>query len=110
MLAALLAILAAGPAGAVAGHVTEWPTCPVAYDGNDCGARPYPAHVTAAQGASEVASTDADSDGRYRIELAPGDYEICAPDQPSGGPMGQPCRDAHVDAGRDTTVDLMMDT
>ena len=110
MLLTLLAVVAAGSTGAVVGHVTEWPTCPVAHDGNDCGARPYAAHVTAAQGGAEVAATDADSDGRYRLELAPGDYTVCAKSQPSGGPMGQPCRDAHVDAGRETTVDLMMDT
>jgi N-acetylmuramoyl-L-alanine amidase len=109
MLAALLSVLAAATTGGIAGQVTEWPTCPVERPGEQC-SRPYPAHVTAEQGGTEVAATDAGDDGRYRIELEPGDYRVCAHSQPSGGPIGQPCRDAHVDAGRDTTVDLLMDT
>src|SRR5437870_13158565 len=106
---AIVAVLAAAQSGAVAGRVTMGPVCPVEDGGQDGAPRPYPAHVTAATGGAEVAATEADRDGRYRLELAPGDYTVCAKPQPSGGPREE-CRDAHVDAGRDTRVDLEMDT
>src|SRR3954447_26572068 len=109
VLHAVVAVLAAATAGGITGRVTEWPTCPVQRPGETC-SKPYPAHVTAERAGTEVAAIDAGGDGRYRIELEPGDYRICAHSQPSGGPMGQPCRDAHVEAGRDTTVDLLLDT
>jgi N-acetylmuramoyl-L-alanine amidase len=106
---ALAAALAAVSSGGVAGQVTEGPTCPVQHAGETC-TRPYAAHVTAASGGSEVAATDAGADGSYRLELAPGDYTVCArPPTPSTFPR-EACRDAHVDAGRDTRVDLELDT
>jgi beta-N-acetylhexosaminidase len=110
VLLALVAALAAGSTGGIAGRVTAGPTCPVEQEGHPCPPRPVAARVSASAGGKEVAATDAGEDGRYRMEIAPGDYSVCAR-APNGEAFPrEACRDAHVDAGRDTTVDLEMDT
>ena len=111
MLLALLAILVAGSgSGSIAGRVTTAPTCPVEQEGHPCPPRPYAAHVTASAGGREVAAADAADDGRYRMEVPAADYTVCANPRSGSSFPRQECRDAHVDAGRDTEVDLVMDS
>jgi N-acetylmuramoyl-L-alanine amidase len=105
VLHAVVAVLAAATTGGITGQVTEGPTCPVEQAGHPCPPRPYPARVTAGD-----AATTAGEDGRYRLDVPPGAYTVCASPTSGNGFPRQACRDARVDAGRDTTVDLVMDT
>lgn len=59
------------------GYVTAGPTCPVQQQGRSCPPRPVSADVDAhnASGAT-VASTRSDSNGRYALDLSPGNYTL----------------------------------
>lgn len=61
------------------GVVTVGPTCPVATLEDPCDARILPdTPVQVLRGDEEVATVTSDGQGRFRIELAPGEYTLLA--------------------------------
>lgn len=98
----------------VAGRVHLGPQCPVETEGDRCADEPAAAsRVTVAKqlpgdsysGGEVVARTTTDSDGSYRVAVAPGEYVVTAD-------AGMSCElmDARVTTGAYTTVDIPCDT
>jgi hypothetical protein len=69
-----------GPRGAIEGSVLLGPICPVVNDppDPDCADRPYGTRlvVTTADQSSVIKEFASDSLGRFRVEVAPGEYAI----------------------------------
>jgi hypothetical protein len=84
ILAATLLLAGCGGQGSadldsgVQGQVTIGPTCPVEQVGAECSPQPYAAQLRIVEaGAGETVTTaGSDSDGRFSVALAPGDYRI----------------------------------
>lgn len=82
----LAAALLAGCVGAapapsddsgVGGRVTIGPMCPVVQVGTDCPDAPYAAVlVVDEERGPEVARTESDADGSFRVALSPGTYQL----------------------------------
>jgi hypothetical protein len=95
----------------VEGVALVGPTCPVERDPPDpeCDDRPLAeATVRAQQGDRVVGETETDAQGRFRLPLAPGDYQLFT----SGGiaPFAVPAETARVVANRFTQVELQVDS
>ena len=64
----------------IEGQVTQSPTCPVETDPPkpECAPRPYQATIVVwnADHSAQVMTFTADENGRFRVPLEPGDYEI----------------------------------
>jgi hypothetical protein len=101
----------APPDSGVEGVVLTGPTCAVQRvpPDPDCDDRLLAhASVRAKQGDRLVGETETDAQGRFRLPLAPGDYQLFT----SGGinPSDTPVATAHVAANRFTQVELYVDT
>ncbi|HUQ64406.1 MAG TPA: hypothetical protein VM121_11685 [Acidimicrobiales bacterium] len=78
----------ARPSSGVEGQVLFSPVCPVEHYPPDpaCAPRPGPADIRLLRSGRVVATARAGSDGRFRIVVPPGRYEVGA----SPGPIGIP--------------------
>ena len=72
----------------IEGQVHIGPTCPVVQQGKECTDKPYQATLTVldSSGAREIARFQTDTEGRFRLPLAPGNY-ILHPETPENIPM-----------------------
>ena len=74
----------------IVGRVVIGPTCPVEMPGLDCADKPYQATITVlTPSGDKVTRFTADEEGRFRVNLAPGQY-ILYPESPNdmGLPLG----------------------
>ena len=95
--AALAAGCAAGSSGGISGTVLAGPACPgPARVGSPCPDRPVAMQLVFLKNGAQVAVATSGSDGRFRVDLAPGRYVI----RGAGG--GLP-------AVREVTVDVLPD-
>lgn len=96
----LLVLAACGTSGAVGdrpqsgvrGRVLLGPQCPVVQAGSPCPDKPVAAEVQVFEMGSDdlVTSTDSGEDGRFRIDLEPGSYELLPIVSGAGGlPFGK---------------------
>lgn len=95
----------------VEGVALTGPTCPVETVPPDpaCADRPLAqATIRAQQGDRVAGETETDAQGRFRIALAPGDYQLYT----SGGitPFSAPATMVSVTASRFTQVELLVDS
>ena len=94
----------------VRGRVTAGPTCPVERSDQPCPPQPVQGTVTAVDSngaATGTAMTDAD--GRYAIDLSPGDYTLRV--TTAGGPFPRcPDTPVAVTTGPPATADINCDT
>jgi hypothetical protein len=96
------------PSGGIEGVVTAGPTCPVETLDSPCPPTPWQGTVraTASDGSTFEATTDAD--GRYRLALPAGSYEVAAVIEGGGPPTASPVPITIADAMQ--TLDLEVDT
>ncbi len=102
----------AATAGAgIEGTVTVGPTCPVVRLDAPCPDRPLQAEVSVRDGSGrEVTRFRSGPDGRFRVDLPPGTYQLLGISPgPSGFPRPTPTT-ATVGAGRYTHVDVAFDS
>jgi hypothetical protein len=95
----------------VEGVMTIGPTCPVQRIDQPCPDRPFAGEVSVRDGSdSEVADVHADATGHFRVDLAPGTYQL-VPVSPHPGvpPFGKP-QSVAVVAGAYTHVTLQYDS
>lgn len=96
----------------IAGRATAGPTCPVEQPGDpSCGPRSVPFATLVIRDASgaEVARTETDDAGFFRVALAPGAYTVEA--QPVEGLMGTPApMPVSFGAGAEAWLDIAYDT
>lgn len=96
----------------IAGIVRAGPQCPVMMAGSPCPDKPLEATLRiAAVGDGFTATVESDSDGLFRLDLPPGEYEIVA--LPIGdGPFPAPPGDqvVTVRSGAITEVPISYDT
>ncbi len=95
----------------VEGVMTIGPTCPVQRIDQPCPDRPFAGEVSVRDGSgSEVADVHADAAGHFRVDLAPGTYQL-VPVSPHPGvpPSGKP-QSVIVVAGAYTHVTLQYDS
>lgn len=88
------------------------PQCPVEQVGSPCPDKPVAAEVQVFEAGSEdlVTSTDSGEDGRFRIDLEPGSYELLPVVSEAGGlPYGKRVQ-VTVRAGKHTRVVLGLDS
>ena len=64
------------PSGGIAGVVTTGPMCPVLVQGSPCPDAPWSGTVRAVSSAGNVVKAQTDAQGRYRLPLANGTYEV----------------------------------
>ena len=91
--------------------MTIGPTCPVQRIDQPCPDRPFAGEVLVRDGSgSEVADAHADGAGHFRLDLAPGTYQL-VPVSPHPGmpPFGKP-QSVAVVAGAYTHVTLQYDS
>ena len=71
----------------IEGLVTIGPMCPVVQEDVPCPDQPYLAILTIlTMDGKEIAQFQTDESGRFRVELAPGEY-VLRPDSPNGLPF-----------------------
>jgi hypothetical protein len=94
----------------VEGYVTIGPSCPAMQAGNPCPDRPYAGTLTILVEPSglQVAQVQADAQGYYRMELAPGHY-VVHPESPGSIPHAQDLPLA-VQAHQFTRLDVVYDS
>jgi hypothetical protein len=69
------------------GQATLGPTCPVVQINNPCPDKPYQATLTVlTSSGKKVTRFTTDTDGKFRVPLAPGDY-ILHPELPANNPF-----------------------
>ncbi len=86
----LIACDASSPSG-IAGLVTIGPMCPVATPDDPCPDRPYAAKLVVQDSAGrEVCAAASGEDGRFRIGLAPGEYQLVPVNGVGGLPYASP--------------------
>jgi hypothetical protein len=101
-----------GPRSGVSGRVLLGPQCPVEQVGNPCPDKPVAAEVQVFEAGSDdlVTSTDSGEDGRFRIDLEPGSYELLPVVSDSGGlPYGKRLQ-VSVESGEYARVRLSLDS
>ena len=98
------------PASGIAGIVTAGPRCPVVVEGSPCPDAPWrgTVRVTTLEG-TLVGEVDTDDEGRFRLPLAPGDYEVAVAAEASRPPTASSEAVTVVD-GRWINVELTVDT
>jgi hypothetical protein len=73
----------------IEGIVTVGPMCPVMQEDVPCPDQPYQASLTVlTTGGKKVSGFRTDEYGRFRVELAPGDY-VLHPESPNGLPFAE---------------------
>ena len=111
-LLALAALVACGngtPAATdsgITGTVIYGPTCPVQRENEVC-ETPYATTLTISKDGKTVATVNSGKDGRFRVALAPGVYQLSA--KPTGIGGMQPS-EVTVRAHAFTNVTLMLDS
>ncbi len=97
----------AGTSG-IEGHVTIGPMCPVVMLNDPCPDKPYQATVDVLDASGkQVAQFQSDTQGHFKVALAPGAYTI----QPQGaGITRAPQQDVTVVAGQFTPVEIVYDS
>jgi len=100
---------ASEPAGGISGTVTAGPTCPVETANSPCppGVWTGTVRATASDGTDYEAETDAQ--GRYRISVPPGIYEVIPVLNGPGPPSASPTS-VVVTADATSALDLQVDT
>jgi hypothetical protein len=97
----------------ITGHILLGPTCPVARpDDPNCADKPYKTEllVMSEDGSREVTRFRSNSQGYFRVALAPGAYRLESASQGSySWPFFRPAA-VSVEANKFTTVTLMFDT
>jgi len=100
------------PVSGVAGRVLLGPQCPVEQAGRPCPDKPVAAEVQVFSAGSDelVTSSDSGENGRFRIDLEPGSYELLPVVSESGGlPYGTRTH-VTVEAGEYRRVTLSLDS
>jgi len=93
----------------IEGIVTIGPMCPVMQEDVPCPDQPYQADLTIlTPNGKKVIQFQTDESGRFRVELAPGEY-VLHPESPNGLPFAQdiPFR---VDEHRFTLLEISYDS
>jgi hypothetical protein len=93
----------------IEGVVTIGPICPVVQENVPCPDQPYPAALTVLTASGKkVTQFQTDQQGRFRVDLAPGDY-VLHPESPNGLPFAEdiPFR---VDAHKFTRLEVSYDS
>jgi hypothetical protein len=101
-----------GPRSGVAGRVLLGPQCPVEQAGSPCPDKPVAAEVQVFKSGSDdlVASTDSSENGRFRIDLEPGSYELLpVVDEVGGLPFAKRVQ-VTVESGEYSEVALSLDS
>jgi len=95
----------------VRGRVRLGPQCPVEQAGTPCPDKLVAAEVQVFQAGSDdlVTSTDSEEDGRFRVDLDPGSYEVLPVVSESGLPFAKPVQ-VTVEAGEYSRVTLNLDS
>lgn len=94
------------------GKVLIGPQCPVEQAGSPCPDKPVAAEVQVLEVGSDevVTSTDSGEDGRFRIDLEPGSYELLPVVSEAGGlPFGKRLQ-VRVESGVYARVTLSLDS
>jgi hypothetical protein len=93
----------------IEGQVTLGPMCPVVQAGNPCPDQPYQAWIDIHDaGGKYVTRIQSDTDGRFRVGLEPGSYEL---HPESGNPLPRASdQQVEVAAGAYTAVTIAFDT
>jgi len=114
---ALLVLVACAKAGTssgssgIQGRVTIGPGCPVEIQGSPCPDRPYAAKVVVHQGANLVTTFETSADGRFRIPLDPGTYDVSAVSlQANGISRMTPIPPVDVKDGAYASVSIVFDS
>ncbi len=94
----------------IEGRVVIGPTCPVERVGSPCPDRPHQAdlRVRSVVSGDVVASARSDGEGRFRVDLPPGDYTV-EPILRGVFPSGAPT-EVTVRPGRYTAVTIRLDS
>ena len=96
----------------VAGKVLIGPQCPVEQAGSPCPDKPVAAEVQVFSAGSDelVTSSDSGENGRFRIDLEPGSYELLPVVSESGGFPSGTRMHVTVEAGERRRVTLSLDS
>lgn len=97
------------PTGGISGTVTAGPTCPVEIAGSPCPPRVWTGTVRATGSDGTTRETQTDAEGRYRLPLPDGTYDV-TPVTDGGGPPSAAPVSVTVTAGAMQTLDLQVDT
>jgi len=97
------------PAGGITGIVTAGPTCPVEMANSPCPLGVWTGTVRATATDGSTQETQTDREGRYRLQLPEGTYEVI-PVIAGGGPPSAASVSVTVAAGVMQTLDLQVDT
>jgi hypothetical protein len=110
-----LALAACGGEGAgdgssgIQGRALAGPQCPVEIAGSPCPDLPFDGTVIATNVATgDVATVETDADGRFRLSLPPGTYEVSIVSQ-SPPPFAKP-QTVEVERETFTTITVAVDT
>jgi len=96
----------------IEGQVLIGPTCPVVQQGNECPDKPYQATLTVldSSGTREIARFQTDTEGRFRLPIAPGNY-ILRPETPENMPLPiAPEQNFTVTDGQFTQISVTYDS
>ncbi len=77
----------------IAGEVVRGPLCPIAPHGQPCPDQPVAATIVLQDrdGQRELLTVRSGDDGRFRVDLAPGEYRLVpVPPQPGAPPYAEP--------------------
>ena len=96
------------PSGGITGVVTTGPMCPVVVQGSPCPDAPWNGTVRAVSSAGNVVEMQTDAQGRYRLSLANGTYEVVPVLE--GGPSGASPVTATVSDDAMLVLDLHVDS
>jgi hypothetical protein len=100
---------ASGPSGGITGTVTLGPMCPVVMQGSPCPDAPWTGTVRAVSASGQVSETQTVDQGRYRLSLSDGTYEV-TPVIEGGGPPSAAPVSVTVTGGAMQTLDLQVDS
>ena len=93
----------------IEGQVLIGPMCAVVQVGQECPNQPYQATLTVnSLNGSKIVQVQSDTQGRFRIPLAPGDY-ILHPESPNGIPSANE-QSFRVEAGKFTQMLVSYDS
>jgi hypothetical protein len=114
-LVVVLALAACGGEGegdgssGIRGRALAGPQCPVEIAGSPCPDLPFEGTVIATNVATgDVATVQTDADGRFRLSLPPGTYEVSIVSE-SPPPTAKP-QTVQVEPGAFTAITLAVDT
>jgi hypothetical protein len=95
----------------IEGLVTIGPMCPVERADTPCPDKMYAANIVVLNTAGdEAARTQSGDDGRFRVDVAPGNYTLVAQSPNGVSPPSAPRQDVVVRDGEYTHVDVQFDS